>query len=639
MHPALTLSSLNLLPPIIGKIARGAANGSLDDLITLQSVVLDASAPKSHLDSFLPAFYINLERAVTPTAGQLETLSRAAKTTVLVAWVSFESIHQLDFVPVDAFHTLWPPLWKWAQFFHARCDQLGWMSPEGGPSGAVICTNFVRFVRSFHSSEQLVELMLSTPGFRHLVTRSWLHRIRNDDPDLAVGYPDLKHLILTRGHRTTADQFQDIINGAGGTYADLALLVVGYIDGILPGRNNNVQDEVFQLLPPVVDFINKIDEAMEGNASTNDSPLGTFGVALIQHRFVRALTTMTYALSHITSTPGATLLLSQSLTYLLRIFKDPHGHRSVSEALDAGLLYTVASCSIVGVMHPESSSILRDILPASIAYYSTVAAMDNAFAEAQGLVHTDFFARSKLVEDWRWFTGLIRERLPILDSFRGRDSPLQRACDDVQCGKITEKVTLGRCSACQSFYYCSRECQKNDWRAGAHREACALGNSYHLGQRPGNALGVRDRLFLRALITHDYKASKWTVVCPQKLAFMAAHPNELYFTLFDYRRGRVEITVESIADAPGELAASAEWLNDVVRAAKSHGELDLDVVALSEATETRYFVVPLRTNNSGTHGTLAQLARLGVRRKDIPEVVEGVRLSNDALSPNALEIH
>lgn len=52
----------------------------------------------------------------------------------------------------------------------------------------------------------------------------------------------------------------------------------------------------------------------------------------------------------------------------------------------------------------------------------------------------------------------------------------------LQCGQIREKQALKRCVACQSFYYCDRNCQEVDWRVGGHRAACSPGNSAHLSK-------------------------------------------------------------------------------------------------------------------------------------------------------------
>lgn len=134
---------------------------------------------------------------------------------------------------------------------------------------------------------------------------------------------------------------------------------------------------------------------------------------------------------------------------------------------------------------------------------------------------------------------------------------------------------------------------------------------------------------MRALLARDYEQMQWTVISRLEVAFMAAYPGESYLILFDYRRGRVEVKIEPVARSslPDTLTSSSEWLNDVARASKSNGRLELHVMAIAEGSETRYVVIPLRTNDVRRHNTLARLASFSPPSRDIPQLVEGVRLS------------
>ncbi len=42
----------------------------------------------------------------------------------------------------------------------------------------------------------------------------------------------------------------------------------------------------------------------------------------------------------------------------------------------------------------------------------------------------------------------------------------------MQCAKVEEKKKFSRCSGCAQTFYCSKECQVEDWKAGYHRETC-----------------------------------------------------------------------------------------------------------------------------------------------------------------------
>ncbi|KAJ7884512.1 hypothetical protein B0H13DRAFT_2343628 [Mycena leptocephala] len=263
---------------------------------------------------------------------------------------------------------------------------------------------------------------------------------------------------------------------------------------------------------------------------------------------------------------------------------------------------------------------------------------------AYGLIHQN---------GMKGFDTLLRQCLILLIRILGdsRASPFLRACDNVRCGRICEKALLKRCTACLSFYYCSRECQRIDWREGGHREACSPSYSFRLG---AGDFSVRERLFMRAVLARDYEAAKWTTVYPQQVTFMAAHPGATYFTLFDYRARQVKITVNAISaphgggpdwdawDGPAAweaLVSSPEWINDTTaRLANSGYKLQLHVMAVAKGAHTSYVVVPLRTNDVETYQALARIASTSPRSGNISDLVHGVKMSRARVA-GVVEIH
>lgn len=384
-------------------------------------------------NAFLPAFYANLESVDIPSAARMKTAFPAGENnSISRAWTSLQSIYSLPEVPVDAFAELWPSLWKWVRFFHTYRDYFAWMIPGSLPEEEM-CTDLLQFVGGFHESESAIKIALDTPGFQYMITRAWFFRLRDDTSDFDLGYPEITHLLLRNMDARRLHTVQELIDGAGGTLIDLASLVVGYIHGFLPARTDSVPFEVLYLLYDIVDFIIIVDAASDGliPSFTMDESLGSFSAALLSQGIVKALTTMTYALSHATDTTGALTLLGKTLAFILRIFEDARGCKFIGEALDAGLVYTIAFCAVVGVSQHESNFILARFLPAMV-YYHNVRSLDNAFAEAQELLHTEAFHSSGIVDEWRRFTALARERVELCDSFRARQVVRRRACDNVE---------------------------------------------------------------------------------------------------------------------------------------------------------------------------------------------------------------
>src|ERR1700761_3128472 len=73
-------------------------------------------------------------------------------------------------------------------------------------------------------------------------------------------------------------------------------------------------------------------------------------------------------------------------------------------------------------------------------------------------------------------------------------------------------------------------------------------------------LKLRERRFMRKVLAHDYNTQKWTTILPQQVQFMAANPGGVpYFTLFDYRAGRVKISVHATSAPHGGAADWDPW--------------------------------------------------------------------------------
>jgi hypothetical protein len=62
-----------------------------------------------------------------------------------------------------------------------------------------------------------------------------------------------------------------------------------------------------------------------------------------------------------------------------------------------------------------------------------------------------------------------------------------------------------------------------------------------------------------------------------------------------------------LAETLNELGS--EWVNIVARAASSQGRIQLHVMKVPEGSNTRLWVVPLRTNSSQRHDALLELAK------------------------------
>ncbi|KAJ7648749.1 hypothetical protein DFH06DRAFT_1209503, partial [Mycena polygramma] len=75
----------------------------------------------------------------------------------------------------------------------------------------------------------------------------------------------------------------------------------------------------------------------------------------------------------------------------------------------------------------------------------------------------------------------------------------RRMCDSIKCNQIKEKTSLRRCARCINMYYCSPECQRQDWVSGQHGRVCRT-----LANKDGADISTREKSFLRFLLHTDY---------------------------------------------------------------------------------------------------------------------------------------
>ena len=98
------------------------------------------------------------------------------------------------------------------------------------------------------------------------------------------------------------------------------------------------------------------------------------------------------------------------------------------------------------------------------------------------------------------------------------------------CNKVQDsgEVTLQRCSGCRAAYYCSKDCQKADWKN--HKKTCRSSSSTDTGaSQTGGSSFFSSKGTMENLL--GLNTSTWLHDCPEA---------EVYTLLIDSYRMRVE---------------------------------------------------------------------------------------------------
>ncbi|KAJ7633456.1 hypothetical protein DFH06DRAFT_1479685 [Mycena polygramma] len=580
MHDSLRPQNILRLPLSLRRVATAAAEGSVDDLRALCYEMEHISTSRSVL--FLPAFYANLDPAGIPNIDdakeKVEDIGRGR--------ASLEGIYASQFfIPANAFLDIWPRYWSWFQFF--QIDAQMNQDPEAAEHS--LCQKLIVLIARFSRTPAVAQLVAETSG-----------AARDAGFDCLIG------CICGPANATEPAGLEEYVDGAGGDIYDLASLVVQTISEIVPDRSTTPSALAVKTLRGVLNFVITTDHIHDKDW---DADTRALSIALREMGLVRALTIVILNLADATVRDG-NHAIHDSFTLLGFSFNAYLGHLYISEALQNDLLQAMLKCgnqSLNSTVHGHLKFLLEAILPMSLMYHSVVRDVEDALAAIKDIVYGAALADTEM---WQNFIALARLRMAILKSVDATDPVWPTACDNIECGSIDARPNFQRCSGCKSTYYCSKQCQISDWRHGGHRRICAPGLLLPLTEYQG--LSRRDRVFIRTILHHDYEALKANTIYPAQAIFMNRFPRDGFMTLFDYTWGRPNVKVLSVVKSHESkqfrAQLGAEWITAVSRALRSEGCIELHLVQLVVSAVPKFWLVPLRTNTTGLHARIKQIA-------------------------------
>ncbi|KAJ7176217.1 hypothetical protein C8R43DRAFT_555901 [Mycena crocata] len=650
MHQSLRLQ-ISRFPPTIRKAAAAASgpNGSLDSLEHLCSLM--PYMTRVNAGRLLPVFYSHLDSAGIPTPAEMDaprmSLDRVAKAMSALKALYSINIH----IPYPAGPDVWPRVWHWARFLRTFREQILELNP---PSEAEMCLDFLLFCGYFLSHNPTSELILATPGFRFMLARCWfclslIDTFRGWRDDVGMGFRDAATSDLSRYLRrlnATPAFLEEFSEGAGGSISDLASIVIQYFDFLVYPDSTPLPPTNVDSLCGVLLFIHDTDETLNGGGKGN-LQMGALCTELLKHGIEWTLTRTLLALTR-TSTSDTGPAVQTCLILMQRMFTTMPGAAFLPNALTHGLLRALVSFAthdIADGIHFHLNRLLTRTIPAAtVNYYLLNDLSIGVIDDVEDIVDTDGFRNSRLFPAWESFLALARERLEVFESVDLREYSTFKACDNMQCGMIEEKSAFSYCSRCQSVFYCSKQCQAADWRAG-HRQSCK-GERFRCLDQEECYLDHREKKYFRALLDHDYDANK-PEIYSQLVRAMHRDPGNPHVTFFDYTKGalRVEV-ISNISESPlyEQLNRSpGEWVDHVSRAKASKGRLHLHVMQVVHANRHGVWVVPLRTVSSHAFEELKRIASSLPPDEgawDLSELDGSIRtLVRDEKSRETVEIH
>nr|GAT49967.1 predicted protein [Mycena chlorophos] len=246
----------------------------------------------------------------------------------------------------------------------------------------------------------------------------------------------------------------------------------------------------------------------------------------------------------------------------------------VVEGLQAGLLRLIVEYGSRFATSDLESTVMRvilgQILTECTVFYSVLVQLRISFPEMADVAHSHFDAAPEIAQVWKEWIALVKDRLQVLERYESGELTKLRACDNLKCALLRPNEELQRCSGCQCAYYCSVNCQRADYKGGAHKRACPILRSRR--EEQDVEISRDDRAFLRALINYEYEKYKGAIVLGHVgILSLVPGPTNRPIVLFDFTRGKCEIEVVPVLDASDDADAMQDVRFEALRRQQGRG--------------------------------------------------------------------
>ncbi|KAJ7661301.1 hypothetical protein DFH06DRAFT_1325616 [Mycena polygramma] len=511
MHESLDLRNLANIESIrLRRVANAVVAGSQDDLYFLNELI--TVRPPAEAALFLPALFVNVDSARIPDRNTLDALV-SSSSHIPSVYLGVESIHAITrlalirVLPANAFQDLWPHIWSWLDFIHTYWDYLPMLGDRASQRKAAVRHAII--ICALDKDKETSVTIRSTPGVRRLLAAAWKEKIsgelrfsrdslRFNGPFHAIG----GLLAIVADGNDKESNFDEILEGVGGNITDLASTMVQHLARVEHSASA-FTDPPHALDPHIATiFVGGCFSFWIGNPEIRCR----LTAALQSVGYIPRLITTIFNLLDTIGIGKALGMCIYEVTMVLETIP------SIALAFDSGLLRVVITIAAsLTAAHKDTYShggvykliaeMLEVVIPWALMHHTVLAQLKLCFPDTMEFAGRSAIHTSAFRTQWENLSALMRLRLGFFDFWEANERPVLAACDNMICQKIDLKRKFKRCAACHSVNYCSEECQSADWRA-EHRAMCQQLRS---ARTVPDGLTTRDRSFLRALLTRDYR--------------------------------------------------------------------------------------------------------------------------------------
>ncbi|KAJ7167999.1 hypothetical protein C8R46DRAFT_259346 [Mycena filopes] len=557
---------------------------------------LIAARPPTDTIHYLPALYVNLDPAGIPSPNELDRLllTLSPMPTVALATLAVDALTLYmqagNLTERDGFSELWVRLWKWLEFLNTYWDLLP-ASKLPTRTQEMMAGIYSGLILHLKEDPRTSRLICATPGVRRYLAMAWRATLHDDAAVAEPEFFDAMTAILSVFTDRIQDDsnFTEMVEGAGGSFQDLASVVIRHIRVAVATPTFDVPQYLSGCL------------LLSKGECQNCIRLG---------EVLRSMGMIETVISAIFALHPTQPRYNVSMCVLYLVEDIQQGHPYLLRALRSGLLrliITLGSSTTAADMSDEDgipaniTIILREILPQALVHRAVVAQLQRSLEEVTNLPAA--FKSSAFMADWNVFVDSATEHMECYERWKANSKAALKACDNMKCGKIAAKAQFKCCATCRTVNYCSVDCQAVDWCEG-HREVCDKLRLVKFSFP--ETLSKRGKSFLRFVVTEEH-ARRMTSILVNQALFMRDHPGTPFLTTFRYiKAGGVRLQLSS-QDAIRPLIEAGAWKVQVPalfsRAARSGGRMDIHLVSIYEGGSLRHVMMPMRMSSTRLHDT------------------------------------
>nr|GAT49216.1 predicted protein [Mycena chlorophos] len=520
MHAILHVSNLKRLPAALKRLADNALESRSGANTARQLIVLVRETVRTDvalLPLLLPVARILLDR------NAIEALLRDTQGGSVFSGAVLDGVGTalgaLHFVSIlvgqeirlepDAFQHLWELICAWAEFLPSIA---GYFPPDTETEiFAAIIAGLDSMRRYAHEHPECRNMVVPPPaGLYTVLGKTWRHLLQKRGAHTALQQMS-SYLFLESDaaahHGLDSDNFlSGLALGTGGSWRSLGRTFLQHVAYVIIEPSRPLDNESGVQALGVAVWLERIAEGTTPGQRELREALLRSGIIRISVLACRVLCQEHRRMSFET----AETLRMDFANLILHYTWGPRHQIAVVEALQAGLLRVYLESSKTIAKQPMAveklQAILEVVLPNSLPFGSVLNALRTSLEDVKDINQAKNLPTAKFTAGWERFLAAARHHLKILEQYEQGTLTKYRACDNNSCSAVVEKYLLQRCAVCRSTFYCSKTCQKEDYRQGHHRADCALFQQRR--EELCAAMKPRDRAFLRALANFAHETMK-----------------------------------------------------------------------------------------------------------------------------------